>query len=205
VACWNIRGLNDPIKHREVKSLILKFKIACIGLLETIVRDVNKDRVARSISRGWKIVATHAQSLLGRIWVMWNPGVVQFMVLEILHQAIHGKMVFQGAGIYILFVYGSCDYIERMELWGNLINHSRRYVGKPWVILGNFNVSRWPTKYSGGRPVLSKAMEEFGECIKKREMEDLRQTWLFFSWSNKRAGQGAIAKKIDRVFGNWGL
>ncbi|GAV86107.1 hypothetical protein CFOL_v3_29540 [Cephalotus follicularis] len=47
-------------------------------------------------------------------------------------------------------------------------------------------------------------MEEFGECIKNCEMEDLSQTGLFFSWSNKRAGQGAIAKKIDRVLGNWG-
>ncbi|GAV78195.1 hypothetical protein CFOL_v3_21663 [Cephalotus follicularis] len=46
-------------------------------------------------------------------------------------------------------------------------------------------------------------MIEFERCIKKCEIEDLRQTRLFFSWSNKRAGGGAVAKKIDRAMDNW--
>ncbi|GAV92663.1 hypothetical protein CFOL_v3_36041 [Cephalotus follicularis] len=47
-------------------------------------------------------------------------------------------------------------------------------------------------------------MREFGECIKKCELEDLRQIGMLYTWSNKRAGEGAVAKKIDRALGNWG-
>ncbi|GAV92929.1 hypothetical protein CFOL_v3_36307 [Cephalotus follicularis] len=46
-------------------------------------------------------------------------------------------------------------------------------------------------------------MLDFEQCIRKCEVQDLRQTGCFFSWSNKRTGNGAIAKKIDRVMGNW--
>ncbi|GAV71955.1 hypothetical protein CFOL_v3_15444, partial [Cephalotus follicularis] len=68
---------------------------------------------------------------------------------------------------------------------------------------GDFNVSRYPREHSGDRPLLSKAMMEFDQCIRKCEVKDLRQTGHLFSWSNKRTGVGAVAKKIDRAMGNW--
>ncbi|GAV92473.1 hypothetical protein CFOL_v3_35852, partial [Cephalotus follicularis] len=102
----------------------------------------------------WRVVTNHNHSLLGRIWIMWNPVEVQFTVGDISQQAIHGKLVMQGAVINV--------------------------------------------------PVVSKSMRDLGECIKKCEVEDLRQIGLFYSWSNKRTGAGAVAKKIDRVMGNWG-
>ncbi|GAV92701.1 LOW QUALITY PROTEIN: Exo_endo_phos domain-containing protein/DUF4283 domain-containing protein, partial [Cephalotus follicularis] len=202
--CWNIRGINNPIKQREVKSLILKHNIAFLGILETRVRAVNKDSVARNLGRGWRVVTNHTHSLLGRIWISWNPREVQFTVGDISQQAIHGKLVIHGAVICVSIVYGSCDYRERRDLWADLVHQSQRARGMPWVILGDFNVSRWPHEQSGGRAVVSKAMKELGECIKKCELEDLRQMGMFFSWSNKRAGGEAVAKKIDRVMGNWG-
>ncbi|GAV68832.1 Exo_endo_phos domain-containing protein, partial [Cephalotus follicularis] len=103
----------------------------------------------------------------------------------------------------VSIVYGSCDYRERRNLWENLIQHSSYCSGKPWVILGDFNVSRFPREHSGDRPLFSKAMEEFDQCIRKREVEDLRKTGHLFSWSNKRTGAEVVAKKIDRAMGNW--
>ncbi|GAV60212.1 hypothetical protein CFOL_v3_03743 [Cephalotus follicularis] len=46
-------------------------------------------------------------------------------------------------------------------------------------------------------------MVEFDQCIRQCEVQDLRQTGCFFSWSNKRTGNEAIAKKIDSAMGNW--
>ncbi|GAV86640.1 LOW QUALITY PROTEIN: Exo_endo_phos domain-containing protein/DUF4283 domain-containing protein/zf-CCHC_4 domain-containing protein, partial [Cephalotus follicularis] len=195
---WNIRGL---IKQREVKSLTLKNNIAFMGLLETRVRAGNKDRVARGLPRGWKSVTNHAHSLLGRIWVIWNPSSVQFTVIDLSHQAIHGSLIIGKSMFYVSIVYGSCDYREMRNLWENLIHHYSRFSGKPWVILGDFNVSRYPREHSGVRPLLSKSMVEFDQCIRKCEVEDLRKTHLF-SWSNKRSGARAVAKKIDRAMGN---
>ncbi|GAV58353.1 Exo_endo_phos domain-containing protein [Cephalotus follicularis] len=202
-ACWNIRGLNDPIKQREVKSLILNNNITFMGLLETRVRARNKDRVAQGLPRGWKSFTNHVHSLLGRIWVLWNPISVQFTVIDISPRAIHGSLIIGKSVLYVSIVYGSCDFREMRNLWENLIHHSSCFSGRPWVILGDFNVSRYPREHSGDRPLLSKAMVEFDQCIRKCEVEDLRQTGHLFSWSNKRTWDGAVAKKIDRAIGNW--
>ena len=45
IGCWNIRGLNDPIKHSELRRLIHQERIAFFGLVETRVKDKNKDNV----------------------------------------------------------------------------------------------------------------------------------------------------------------
>ncbi|GAV74067.1 Exo_endo_phos domain-containing protein [Cephalotus follicularis] len=174
-----------------------------MGLLETRVRTRNKDRVARGLPSGWKSVTNHAQSLLGRIWVIWNPSSVQFTVIDLSHQAIHGSLIIGKSVFYVSIVYDSCDYRDRRNLWENLIHHSSRFSGRPWVILGDFNVSRFPMEHSGIRPMLSKSTVEFNQCIRKCKIEDLQQTGHLFSWSNKRSGAGTVAKKIGRAMGNW--
>ncbi|GAV88870.1 Exo_endo_phos domain-containing protein/DUF4283 domain-containing protein/zf-CCHC_4 domain-containing protein, partial [Cephalotus follicularis] len=167
------RGLNDPIKQREVKSLILENNIAFMGLLETRVRAGNKDRVAKGLPSGLKSVTNHVHSLLGRIWVLWNLISVQFIVIDISPQAIHGSLIIGKTVFYVSFMYGSCDYREMRNLWENLIHHSSCFSSRPWVILGDFNVSRFPREHSGDRPLFSKAMVEFDQCIRKCEVEDL--------------------------------
>ncbi|GAV87211.1 Exo_endo_phos domain-containing protein [Cephalotus follicularis] len=152
-----------------------------MGMLETRVRRGNKDRVAIGLPIGWRSVTNHAHSLLGKIWVMWNPSSVQFAVLDTSHQAIHGKLSFEETEIYESIVYGSCGYRERRDLWGNLIHHSSRFFGSPWVIMGDFNVSHYPSEHSGERLLSSSHMIEFEQCIRKCEIEDLRQTGHFFS------------------------
>ncbi|GAV59738.1 hypothetical protein CFOL_v3_03269 [Cephalotus follicularis] len=46
-------------------------------------------------------------------------------------------------------------------------------------------------------------MSEFNECLKSMEVDDIRSVGRFFTWSNKRAGNFAVNKKLDRVLGNW--
>ncbi|GAV69035.1 Exo_endo_phos domain-containing protein [Cephalotus follicularis] len=132
-----------------------------------------------------------------------DPSSVQFAFLDTSQQAIHGKLSFDETEIYVSIVYGSCDYRERRDLWGSLIYHSAKFSGSPWVIMGDFNVSRYPSKHIGERPLLSSHMIEFERCIEKCEIEDLRQTGHFFSLSNKRARGESVGKKIDRAMGNW--
>ncbi|GAV74041.1 hypothetical protein CFOL_v3_17523, partial [Cephalotus follicularis] len=46
-------------------------------------------------------------------------------------------------------------------------------------------------------------MSEFNECLKVIEVDDLRSVGHFFTWSNKRAGNFAVNKKLDRALANW--
>ncbi|GAV61483.1 hypothetical protein CFOL_v3_05010 [Cephalotus follicularis] len=46
-------------------------------------------------------------------------------------------------------------------------------------------------------------MEDFEKCIQKCELEDIRHSGRVFIWTNKRLGEDFVAKKLDRVLGNW--
>ncbi|GAV75836.1 Exo_endo_phos domain-containing protein [Cephalotus follicularis] len=187
-ACWNIRGLNDTSKHKEVRIFVKKYGVAFLGLLETRVRSLNKVRVARGLVKGWSCVRNHKDLLLGRIWVLWNPGLVKFKVADISHQAIHGELVGAGYSVGVSVVYGDCSYIARRELWKELEAKVGRFSTKPWIICGDFNVSRYPHEHSGGRGSFSIAMKEFESCIQKCELEDIRQSGRVFTSDNKRLG-----------------
>ena len=50
---WNIKGLNDPIKYSAFCCLLQKHSVAPSGLVETHVREVNKDNVSRLLFQNW--------------------------------------------------------------------------------------------------------------------------------------------------------
>jgi hypothetical protein len=76
IGCWNVRGLNDPIKHSALCRLIHQERIALFGLVETRVRDKNKDNVSQLLLRNWSLY-NYDFSCRGRIWVCWNVDTVK--------------------------------------------------------------------------------------------------------------------------------
>ncbi|GAV70694.1 Exo_endo_phos domain-containing protein [Cephalotus follicularis] len=119
-------------------------------------------------------------------------------------QAIHGKVVLGNETVICLsFVYGLCDYRSRRDLWKDLIFNAHIDSSVPWLILGDFNVSRYPQDQLNGPPRISKAMSEFNECLKAMEVDDIQSVGRFYTWSNKRAGNFTVNKKLDRVLANW--
>ena len=77
IECWNVRGLNDPIKHSALRELIHQERITLFGLVETRVRDKNKDNVSQLLLRSWSFLYNYAFSCRGRIWVCWNADTVK--------------------------------------------------------------------------------------------------------------------------------
>ena len=57
LGCWNIRGLNDPIKQAEVRRFLRDEKLSLCGLVETKVKEVNFVNVSRAIHPSWKFLA----------------------------------------------------------------------------------------------------------------------------------------------------
>jgi len=82
IGCWNVRGLNDPIKHSALRQLIHQERIALFGLVETRVRDKNKDNVSQLLLRNWSFLYNYDFSCRGRIWVCWNADTVKVDFLE---------------------------------------------------------------------------------------------------------------------------
>lgn len=47
IRAWNIRTLNSPLKQKEGKLLINKYKLVILGLIKTKVKKDNTNRVVR--------------------------------------------------------------------------------------------------------------------------------------------------------------
>ena len=67
LTAWNIRGLNDPLKQKELKSFVRVHSLSVVCLLETRIRESNKDRIFTSIFPGWNLLHNYDHALLGRI------------------------------------------------------------------------------------------------------------------------------------------
>ncbi|KAK3189547.1 hypothetical protein Dsin_029108 [Dipteronia sinensis] len=73
--------------------------------------------------------------------------------------------------------------------------------GSPWIVLGDFNVSRSVGESIGGCSRISGAMKEFNDCLQSLELDDLRFSGFLHTWCNKRSNS-CISKKLDRVLVN---
>ncbi|GAV92786.1 hypothetical protein CFOL_v3_36164 [Cephalotus follicularis] len=68
--------------------------------------------------------------------------------------------------------------------------------------MGDFNVTRYGSEHTSSRTI-TKAMQDLNRALTSAELEDLSCSGLHYTWSNKRTGTEAIAKKLDRALGNW--
>lgn len=89
IVSWNIRGLNSPIKVKEVKQFISKYKVDPLVICETRVKFHNKDKIRNKLARGWLWKDNYEDSPRGRIWVGWNPQILDVQVTKYHEQFLH--------------------------------------------------------------------------------------------------------------------
>ncbi|GAV92778.1 hypothetical protein CFOL_v3_36156, partial [Cephalotus follicularis] len=83
-------------------------------------------------------------------------------------------------------VYGFCERGGRSTLWEDLIFCASQFKHKPWVVLGDFNVTRYGHEHSRTSSV-TKAMKDFNNAINVSELEDISASGFLYTWSNMRA------------------
>ena len=203
-ASWNIRGLNDTLKQKEVRSFVDSHDLDFICILETRVRAANKDRVFSSMLPGWKLFHNYDHGQLGRIWICGNPEKVRINVIHSLDQAVlcHISGLNDNYDFWCSIVYASNNYIDRRVLWQH-IHWCSQVVGEnPWMVLGDFNTTRFVNEKAGGNMVQDTAMVEFHECLFNLELADVPFVGPIFTLMNRREGESFIARKLDRCLQN---
>ena len=70
-----MRGLNRKGRKQDLKNHIAQLKPSLIGLVETKVRPNKVYIIKRCIPRNWDFATNYDYSLLGIIWICWNPNV----------------------------------------------------------------------------------------------------------------------------------
>ena len=207
ISCWNVRGLNQPQKQREIVKLIHDLHIDVFGIVETKVRILNEGKISNNMMPTWNFITNGQVDSVGRIWVGWNPDKVKLTVLSNTPQMIHTRIEHSGLSITFeaSFVYGLHTAQDRRPLWTD-INTCANSVGSlPWIALGDFNAVLHSNDVFGSTPGRDQGTIDFNACVNASCLVDLRYTGCFYSWNNRRSDLDSfIKKKLDRALVNQG-
>lgn len=140
----------------------------------------------------------------GDVTILWDKRVWKGELVELGNQSITGKLkgVSEDFNWHITTVYADCSREVRKVLWEELAA-IRSGVPGPWVICGDFNVTRYPSERTNC-PRINGAMTDFSTCIEEMELIDPPLFGGSFTW---RRGEGhRRASRIDRFLhcAQWG-
>lgn len=207
LSTWNIRGLNELSKQKEVRNLFLSNGCSVCRVIETKVLAKNLAKVGSSVFGSWSWVSNNAACLgRTRIIVGWNQNEVNVNVVHQTNQVIHYLIDHHSCKkkLYCSFVYASNNDSERKCLWRDLCLHNSMVAGHSWLIIGDFNVSLNPEDSSHGSSSVTGPMQDFRTCVEEIEMEDINHSGCQFTWTQKiyaKEGQKG-GDDVDRVMGN---
>ncbi|KAG7588718.1 Reverse transcriptase zinc-binding domain [Arabidopsis suecica] len=171
--------------------------------------EANATAVLASTLPGWRTDNNYCCSDLGRIWIVWDPSVSvlvfkkteQFMLCSI-------KMPLVNRSFVVAFVYGKNTDIERRLLWEDISELSAypSLIDTPWALVGDFNQIAATNEHFSIIPssIPLRGMEDFQDCLRDNELEDLPSRGVFYTWSNHQQDNPVI-RKLDRalVNGEW--
>ncbi|XP_059626612.1 uncharacterized protein LOC132269441 [Cornus florida] len=202
-AAWNIRGLNSTLKQIEIRCLIRESKLSLIAILETKVCSDNMQSIHHFIAPQWQIKCNYLSSILGRVWVLWDPQKVSMLRAVEHGQVINCEIELINLKKKVLasFIYAANTAVDRKSLWRSLNSFSLSC--EPWILMGDFNVLLHVNDSFGGALRWTTGMQDFKECLDRNGLEDMRFTGVFHTWSNRSYGGANITRKLDRVLVNF--
>lgn len=111
--------MNNPLKQNEVLRSTKTQLVDVCYIVETKVKEANKDVVACRW-QNWNLWTNHREDSSGRIWVFAKREVSITPILQS-PQFMHFVITFAGQSLTITFVYGSNEQHERRQLWADLL------------------------------------------------------------------------------------
>lgn len=203
VGCWNIRGLNRPLKQNGVVSLMRNQQVDIMGVLESKLSHQKLASVMKNKFKGKREVDNFYLHDAGRIIVLWDPSMVHLEPIDMGPQVIHCKAKCKVTSItfHISFVYAFHSVVGRRPLWLNLRDFGSRCSGS-WLVLGDFNCVMNFEEKCNGLPVSEYETKDLKDCCVDLSLSDLPSSGCRFTWSNN-----TVMSKLDRVLANnsWAL
>ncbi|KAM6551594.1 hypothetical protein CsatB_001402 [Cannabis sativa] len=197
---WNIRGANKQQKQQAIRQFIRVQGADFVGLLETRVKAHKLGALYLNVFNGWCFSSNIARDKGGRIVIAWN--LIRFIVdiIKCTSQLMHLRIsTIDGTyNSFLTIVYGFNDRQGRLELWRDLNGLKTK---ESWIVMGDFNAITTKEERVGHR-VKYQAEMEFISSIQHCQLEDVKSTGSFYTWTNKQQGHDRIYSKIDRVLAN---
>lgn len=93
--------------------------------------------------------------------------------------------------------YGHNWAVDRRELWAEMRTVNALIVDSAWIQIGDFNAVRSVSERTEGFDAAD-AMD-FNYLLKDICQEDVPAKRFWYSWTNKRGGNGENKSRIDRI------
>ncbi|GJR91349.1 RNA-directed DNA polymerase, eukaryota, reverse transcriptase zinc-binding domain protein [Tanacetum coccineum] len=200
---WNIRGMSKAIKQNEVIKLINNKRLNMCAVLETHLKAKNINKICDKVFSQWDWISNAKYSpTCCRIFIGWDPMVVRVMIIHESKQSILCEVenVANKEKIVSSFVYAANTCAERRDLWRDLSIHKILADNKPWLLMGDFNVTLKPEEHSTWSSVMTNDMQEFHDLVNNIEVDDICSSGFFYTWTKSlRNPNNSILKKLDRV------
>lgn len=196
---WNIRGLNDPNKIKEVKNYIVSNLICLVGLFETRVKEDNEKKIQRKFGTNWEWVSNYEHHRKGRIWVGWRQDQCQVDIIRKHTQFITVKMLTQAHGSFnVVFIYGLHTVTDRRDLWVRLRTLDNQ---RPLLFIGDYNAI-YKVDHRQGTQATTYELNDMHNWMIDMNLHALKEVGHEFSWSNGNEGDNRIKSKIDHAICN---
>ncbi|RVX23130.1 Transposon TX1 uncharacterized 149 kDa protein [Vitis vinifera] len=197
ILSWNVRGVNDRLKRKIIKSVIRSQKVDLFCLQETKVQ-VMSDEMVRSLGPGrfldWKLL--NAKGTAGGVIICWDKRSLEILGVEEGQFSISCRFRNEGDGAIWVFtgVYGPFSREDREGLWEEL-GAIRGLWEEPWCLGGDFNITLYiDDRNRTGR--ITSAMRRFAQIIDELGLVDIPLQGGSFTWSGGLNNQ--TRARLDR-------
>lgn len=201
IITWNIGGLCDRSRRDELKVLLRLWKPHILCLQETHVSNWQRHQVKQFWGgNNFDWVALDSNGNSGGIIVVWNTNkvVVTESLLGAFSVSIRCRFISENFNWLLTTVYGPVLNNEKNQFWAEL-RDIRTIWEEPWVLCGDFNVTRFLHERSG-RNRNSKSMKKFASLVQQHHLMDFPLIGSHFTWSRNSSWT-----KLDRfvIFSSW--
>ncbi|XP_024638626.1 uncharacterized protein [Medicago truncatula] len=155
------------------------------------------------IFKRWPVLNNYDSAANGRIWVSWNPNVLDVKPIASSAQAIHCEVVNLTSSECFNFVavYAFNTLEQRKELW-NFIAHTSAQNSRNLLIGGDFNNVLLVDDRRNGNPVTQHEIQDFSDCLLHNRLSEVRTIGDYYTWCNNQTSGDRIYSKIDRFIAN---
>lgn len=200
ICSWNVRGLNDTDKCRDVRFNLKDHRLHVICLQETKLTDISASKAASFLPPGFSSFqyksSDGASGGLINAWPRHH--------LELNHSL---TSFFESTVDNLTFavsnVYGPCTNELRPEFLNELRHLATVCSNQLWLIFGDFNLTREPGDQNNNN-FSAQSAEAFNEIIDELLLHELLLLDRRYTWSNCRNNPTLV--HLDRALINtqWG-
>ncbi|XP_020255421.1 uncharacterized protein LOC109832477 [Asparagus officinalis] len=204
ISFWNVRGLNKSSKQHLIKLFLSQYHLSYIALLETKIRESRLKDVAKKIAKNWNWLSNVTNHGKARIWIMWNPNILDIQVNKISDQSITCKVqsLDERMKCVITSIYGLNQMQARKDLWLELKMLQLSTINEPWLLCGDFNTVISNDEKFGGSILSEADTKDFRDCIKDCNLNHLKTTGCFYTWNNKQDQDSRVWSRLDMALVN---